>query len=108
MVLDRIAEWIARPRNVPSNRTWAVGERIREARQEAWLTQAELAERVHRRQAAISQIELGQMLLDVETLVYLAGVLERLFATSSPIACCRLLRENCRTGNDSMWRISVS
>lgn len=54
-----------------------MGEKIREARQEAGLTQAELAERVHLRQAATSQIECGQMMLDVETLVYLAGVVEK-------------------------------
>jgi transcriptional regulator with XRE-family HTH domain len=77
MVLDRIAEWVTHPRNIPNNLTWAMGEKIRDARQEAGLTQAELAERAHRRQAAISQIERGQMMLDVETLVYLAGVLDK-------------------------------
>ena len=77
MILDHIAEWIVQPGNVPNKLTWATGEKTREARQEADLTQAELAERVHRGQAAISQIENGKMLLDVETLVYLAGVLDK-------------------------------
>ena len=54
-----------------------MGEKTREARQEASLTQAELAEPVHRRQAAIFQMERGQMLLDVETLVYLANALDK-------------------------------
>jgi transcriptional regulator with XRE-family HTH domain len=77
MIVDHVAEWIVQPRNVPNNLTWAIGEKIRDASQEAGLTQAELAERVHRRQAAISQIENGKMLLDAETLVYLAGVLDK-------------------------------
>jgi transcriptional regulator with XRE-family HTH domain len=55
----------------------AMAKNVQRARHEAGLTQAELAERVHHRQAAISQLERGQMILDVETLVYLAGVLEK-------------------------------
>ncbi len=108
MVLDRIAEWIAQPRDVPNNLTWAMGENIRDARQEAGLTQGELAERVHRRQAAISQIENGKMLLDVETLVYLAGCWISPFATSFQTDSCCRKRESCATGKGSIWRMSGS
>jgi transcriptional regulator with XRE-family HTH domain len=77
MVLEHIAEWIATPGDLPNRLTLAMGDKVRQARSEAGLSQAELADRVYRRQAAISQIENGIMRLDVETLVYLAGVLKK-------------------------------
>ncbi len=44
MVLNPIAVWIYSPRNGLNNLAWAMGQKIRQARQEAGLTQAELAD----------------------------------------------------------------
>ena len=41
------------------------------------MSQAELAEQIYRCQAALSDIENGKMRMDVETLVYLAGTLNK-------------------------------
>lgn len=62
---------------LPSAFTLAVGARIREAREERGFTQRELADRITRRQATISDFERGQMQPDATTLVILAEVLQK-------------------------------
>lgn len=63
--------------SLPSPFTEAVGQRIREAREERGLSQKRLAERIGRRQATISDMENGRMQPDATTLVVLAEVLEK-------------------------------
>lgn len=66
------------PKNpLPTDFTVAVGQRIRQAREERGLSQMELANRIARRQAAVSDMERGQMEPDTTTLVMLAKVLEK-------------------------------
>ena len=56
-----------------------MGQEVQQARTEASLTQGQPAHKVYRRQAAISDIENGKMVLDAETLVYLAAALDKPF-----------------------------
>lgn len=62
---------------LPSPFTEALGQRIREAREERGFSQKRLADRIERRQAAISDMENGRMQPDATTLVVLAEVLEK-------------------------------
>ena len=57
---------------LPNKFTLKMGELIRIARKEAGLSQRELAERIYRRQAALSDMENGKMEPNASTLVYLA------------------------------------
>jgi transcriptional regulator with XRE-family HTH domain len=58
--------------DLPNKFTLKMGELIRKAREEAGFSQRELAERIYRRQAALSDIENGKMEPNASTLVYLA------------------------------------
>lgn len=62
---------------LPTAFTEAVGQRIREAREERDLSQVQLANRIDRRQAAVSEMENGNMQPDATTLVVMAEVLEK-------------------------------
>ena len=62
---------------LPTAFTTAVGRRIREAREERGLSQKRLAERIKRRQAAISAMENGTMQPDATTLVVMAEALQK-------------------------------
>lgn len=62
---------------LPTPFTEAIGQRIREAREERDLSQKQLAERIERRQAAVSEMENGRMEPDATTLVMLAQVLTK-------------------------------
>ena len=61
--------------SLPSAFTRALGQRIREAREERGFSQKRLADRIERRQAAISDMGNGRMQPDATTLVVLAEVL---------------------------------
>ena len=63
--------------SLPSAFTEALGQRIREAREERGFSQKRLADRIERRQAAISDMENGRMQPDATTLVVLSEVLEK-------------------------------
>jgi transcriptional regulator with XRE-family HTH domain len=66
------------PKNpLPTDFTIAVGERIRQAREERGFSQRRLADSIERRQAAVSDFERGLMQPDATTLVVLAQVLEK-------------------------------
>jgi transcriptional regulator with XRE-family HTH domain len=63
--------------SLPTEFTRAVGQRIRDARNDRNLSQRQLAERIERRQAAVSDMENGRMQPDATTLLLLAEVLEK-------------------------------
>ncbi len=63
--------------DLPNKFTLSMGELIRKAREEAGYSQRELAERIYRRQAALSDIENGKMEPNASTLVYLAFNLKK-------------------------------
>jgi len=65
--LDKLSEG-----DLPNKFTLKMGELIRKAREEAGFSQRELAERIYRRQAALSDMENGKMEPNASTLVYLA------------------------------------
>jgi transcriptional regulator with XRE-family HTH domain len=58
--------------DMPNHFTRAMGELIRQAREEAGFSQRELSEKIYRRQAALSDMENGKMEPNASTLVYLA------------------------------------
>lgn len=66
------------PRDLlPSAFSQALGQRIRAARMQRDFSQKQLAKRISRRQAAISDMERGRMEPDATTLVMLAEVLKK-------------------------------
>jgi len=73
-----MADQLLSPKDsLPTPFTEAVGQRIREAREERGFSQKRLAERIARRQATISDMENGRMQPDATTLVVLSEVLEK-------------------------------
>ena len=58
--------------DLPNKFTLKMGELIRKAREESGFSQRELAERIYRRQAALSDMENGKMEPNASTLIYLA------------------------------------
>lgn len=63
--------------NLPNRYTQALGERIREARVEAKMSQGELAENAHFRQSSISKIESGVRAVTSEEILYLSYALHK-------------------------------
>ena len=61
----------------PNEFTLLVGELIREAREQHHLSQVDLAEKINRRPATISEIENGKSDISIQTLLALAIVLEK-------------------------------
>ncbi len=61
----------------PNNFTRAMGQRIREAREECDMSQVELADAIQRRRPSISEMENGKMEPDASTLLMLAAVLKK-------------------------------
>ncbi|MCJ7584297.1 MAG: helix-turn-helix domain-containing protein [Anaerolineales bacterium] len=63
--------------DVPNKFTVSMGELIRQARVEAKMSQANLAEKAYFRQAAISQVETGKREVSSSELVYLSYALNK-------------------------------
>ena len=61
----------------PNEFTKLVGEFIREAREQRHMSQVDLAEKINRRAATISDIENGKSDISIQTLLSLAIVLEK-------------------------------
>lgn len=74
-------DWLDRARGykdeLPNKFSIAMGELIRQARIEAKMSQAELAEKAYFRQAAISQIETGKRDVTASEVVYLSYTLNK-------------------------------
>jgi len=77
MALDHFFDWLSQQGNLPNRLTEGMGALVKRARLEAGFSQRELAGRIYRRQAALSDIENGKMRMDVETLAYLAVNLDK-------------------------------
>jgi len=77
MVLEKLANLISDKIPTPNKFTRAMGELIRQAREEAGLSQAELARLIYRRQATISDIENGKSEVSAGTLTLLAAALDK-------------------------------
>ena len=59
-------------RDIPIRFTIGMGELIRQAREESGFSQRELASKIYRRQAALSDMENGKMEPNTSTLVFLS------------------------------------
>jgi transcriptional regulator with XRE-family HTH domain len=70
-LLGKVLEKLA-AEDLPNKFTIMMGELIRKAREEAGFSQRELASKIYRRQAALSDMENGKMEPNASTLVYLA------------------------------------
>lgn len=77
MVLDSIRDLIADKDSTPNKFTKAMGELIRKAREEAGISQAELSQKIYRRQATLSDIENGKTEANISTLILLAAALDK-------------------------------
>jgi transcriptional regulator with XRE-family HTH domain len=77
MVIETIRILVSDKEPTPNKFTIAMGELIRKAREEAGLSQKELAEKIHRRQATLSDIETGKVEVSTVTLTGLSVVLNK-------------------------------
>jgi transcriptional regulator with XRE-family HTH domain len=77
MVLETIRILISDKEPTPNKFTIAMGELIRRAREEAGLSQAELAQKIYRRRATLSDIENGKSEVSSGTLVLLAAAVDK-------------------------------
>lgn len=75
--LDRLIELLGDKEPIPSKLTIGMGKRVKQAREDAGLSQAELGGRIYRRRATISDIENGKSELTVTTLALLAAALDK-------------------------------
>jgi len=77
--LEKLADFlgIGGSEPVPNKLTIGMGKLVREAREEAGLSQLELAKMVYRRRATISAIETGKSEATVSTLVLISAALEK-------------------------------
>lgn len=77
MVLDFLSKLTEPMGNMPNRFTLGMGELIRQARKDSGYSQAELARKINRRQASLSDMENGKMQPDAETLMMLSLVLRK-------------------------------
>ncbi len=69
----------------PNRFTTGMGKLIKAAREEAGVSQRDLAERIYRRQAALSDMENGKMEPDASTLLLLSEYLKKPISYFFPI-----------------------
>lgn len=77
MVLDKLLDLLAPDEPVPNKFTIYMGERIRDGRVEAGMSQQELAKLIYKRQAALSDYENGKAIVNTDTLALLAHNLNK-------------------------------
>jgi transcriptional regulator with XRE-family HTH domain len=77
MVLDKIVRLISDKEPNPNKFTIAMGELIRKAREDANLSQDELARLIYRRRASISDMETGKVEISAGTILLLAAALDK-------------------------------
>jgi transcriptional regulator with XRE-family HTH domain len=75
-LIDQLLEGL-NTSSVPNSFTRGMGSLIRQAREEKGLSQRELASKIYRRQAALSEMENGLMQPDAETLLLLSYHLKK-------------------------------
>ncbi len=74
--LDNLIEKLSAG-DMPNHFTRAMGQLIRQAREEAGFSQRDLAEKIYRRQAALSDMENGKMEANASTLTLLSYHLQK-------------------------------
>jgi transcriptional regulator with XRE-family HTH domain len=120
MALGRLAKLISDKQPTPNKFTKAMGRLVRDAREQAGLSQADLAKTVYRRQATVSDIETGKSEVTATTLTLLAAALQKPFSYFFPRWSIKdikpeslepdeaevLIQFN-RIGNDQLRRIAI-
>lgn len=91
-LLEVLADLLGDKEPVPNKFTVAMGELVRKAREEAGLTQADLAEMIYRRRATISDIETGKSEVGTTTLALIAAALDKPITYFIPPNICVKLR----------------
>jgi len=77
-MLEKIIEQLRNDRpNLPNKFSIALGEKIRQARNEAKISQAELAEISYLKQSSISRIEFGLRAISSEDILFLSYALNK-------------------------------
>jgi transcriptional regulator with XRE-family HTH domain len=77
MAIDKFLDLLAYGEPRPNKFTIFLGEQIKKARIEAGLSQEELAERIYKRRATVSDIETGKGEVDTNTFALLAHILNK-------------------------------
>ena len=77
MALDFLSQIFADKEPIPNKFTVAMGKIIKEAREEAGLSQKELAKRIYKRQTSLSDMETGKAEVSSGALAMLADALEK-------------------------------
>ncbi|GAB5491434.1 MAG: hypothetical protein Phog2KO_16490 [Phototrophicaceae bacterium] len=77
MIWERILEALQDKGRVPNTFTRYLGKQLKFAREEAGLSQSELAKSVYRRRPSISDIENGKMMPDIGTMILLGTALDK-------------------------------
>lgn len=72
MALNLLKRLLEDRGSIPNRFTIGMGKLIRAAREEIGMSQSELADKIYRRQASLSDMENGKMQPDAETLLFLA------------------------------------
>jgi transcriptional regulator with XRE-family HTH domain len=73
---DQILEWFNRD-TMPNRLSIAMGERIKEAREERGISQTELAKAIFKRRPSISEMENGRMYPDIQSLLLMSRYLKK-------------------------------
>lgn len=76
-MLNFLDQFGGEDRTLPNKFTIALGERIRDARIEAKMSQAELAEKAYFKQSSVSRIEAGTRDVSAEEILYLGFALDK-------------------------------
>jgi transcriptional regulator with XRE-family HTH domain len=75
--LDRLLELLGDKEPIPNKVTIGIGKAIKQAREDAGMSQAYLANMIYRRRATISDLENGKSEVSVSTLVLIAAALDK-------------------------------
>src|SRR5688500_1751539 len=77
-MLEKIFDWLPEQQdNKPNKFTIYMGNSLKQAREEAGLSQADLAPKIYRRRATLSDIETGKADVDAGTLWLLSAILKK-------------------------------
>lgn len=93
MVIGRVLD-LFNPGNPPNNFTEFMGALVKQARQDAGLSQRELARKMYSRQATISDIENGKRYVNSAELISLSAILDRPILYFFPEKYRRFLKIN--------------
>jgi transcriptional regulator with XRE-family HTH domain len=77
IIWERLLEILQDKGSTPNTFTVYLGEQLRKAREEAGLSQVELAKKTYRRRPSISDMENGKMMPDIATVTMFAAVLDK-------------------------------